>query len=80
MHEYRHSPSAEALARDAAEYLAGRIGTCVEREGICRVALPGGRTPAHCLSLLAQASLPWDRVHWYLGDERCYPAGHGDRN
>jgi 6-phosphogluconolactonase len=30
--------------------------------------------------LLAQAKLPWRRVHWYLGDERCYPAGHAGRN
>lgn len=80
MHEYRHCTSAEALARAAAEHLAARIGACVQRDGICRIALPGGNTPARCLALLAQASLPWDRVHWYLGDERCYPAGHEGRN
>jgi 6-phosphogluconolactonase len=80
MHEYRHFADAEELARNAADHLAARIREYVERNGVCRVALPGGRTPARCLALLAQASLPRARVHWYLGDERCYPAGHEERN
>ena len=80
MHQYRHCSSAEELARAAADHLAGLILECVEHRGRCRVALPGGNTPARCLALLAQASLPWERVHWYLGDERCYPAGHDGRN
>lgn len=78
--EHRQYPTTEALARAAADHLAGRIRECLERREVCRVALPGGNTPAHCLALLTQAALPWDRVHWYLGDERCYPAGHEGRN
>ena len=80
MHEYRHFADAEELARSAADHLAARIGEYTEHNGVCRVALPGGRTPARCLALLAQASLPWKRVHWYVGDERCYPTGHEERN
>jgi 6-phosphogluconolactonase len=80
MHEYRFCTDAEALARGAADHLAMRIRACLDRQTLCHVALPGGRTPARCLALLAQAKLPWRRVHWYLGDERCYPAGHAGRN
>ena len=80
MHEYRHFSDAEELARSAADHLAARIREYTEHNGVCRVALPGGRTPARCLALLAQASLPWERVHWYVGDERCYPTGHEERN
>ena len=80
MHEYRHFADAEELARTAADHLAARIREYTEHNGVCRVALPGGRTPARCLALLAQASLPWERVHWYVGDERCYPTGHEERN
>ena len=80
MHAYRHCADTEALARGAADHLAACILDCTQRNGVCRVALPGGRTPARCLALLAQASLPWERVHWYVGDERCYPAGHEGRN
>ena len=42
--------------------------------------LPGGTTPARCLELLAEMPLPWKHIHWYPGDERCYPAGHAERN
>ncbi len=80
MHEFRHFDAAEALARAAAVHLAGRIRAHLDRQALCRVALPGGTTPARCLALLAEAALPWERVHWYLGDERCYPAGHAGRN
>ena len=24
--------------------------------------------------------LPWQHIHWYLGDERCYPLSHPERN
>ncbi len=80
MDGFRCHDDAGTLARAAAEHLAGRIRECLDRADVCRVALPGGNTPARCLALLAQASLPWERVHWYLGDERCYPAGHAGRN
>jgi 6-phosphogluconolactonase len=80
MDVFRCHDNAVALARAAADHLAGRIRDCLDRADVCRVALPGGNTPAQCLALLAQASLPWGRVHWYLGDERCYPAGHAGRN
>lgn len=71
---------AEAVARAAAEYLKARINACVSANNICHVALPGGTTPARCLELLAAMALPWQSIHWYLGDERCYPAGHAERN
>ena len=70
MDAFRCHDNAAALARAAADHLAGRIRDCLDRADVCRVALPGGNTPAQCLALLAQASLPWERVHWYVGDER----------
>ena len=72
--------NAEAVAAAAAEYLLQQISLCVAEEGVCHVALPGGTTPAHCLALLAQMSLPWQQIHWYPGDERCYPRAHPARN
>lgn len=71
---------AEAVAQAAADFLHQQIGDCVDAKGECHVALPGGSTPARCLELLAEMELPWRRIHWYLGDERCVPAGHPDRN
>lgn len=62
------------LARTGAAYLcdlaAGRADRTI-------VALSGGNTPKPLYELLAQepikSRLPWDRVHWVLGDERFVP-------
>ena len=72
--------NAEQVAQAAADYLVQQIESCVAEKGHCHVVLPGGTTPARCLEILAEKPLPWDRVHWYPGDERCYPAGHAERN
>src|SRR6202000_2357486 len=41
------------------------------------VALSGGSTPKRLYELLAappfRDRMPWDRVHWYWGDERFVP-------
>lgn len=48
------------------------------------VALSGGSTPRALYSLLAgaefQSQVPWDRVHFFWGDERCVPPDHPDSN
>lgn len=80
MLELRRCEDTQVLARNAADHLAERITTMLDQQPLCRVALPGGSTPGQMLALLAKATLPWARVHWYLGDERCYPAGHAERN
>ncbi|MDH3526419.1 MAG: 6-phosphogluconolactonase [Gammaproteobacteria bacterium] len=80
MSKFQIYPDTEMLARAAADYLFERIRDCLARKQLCHVALPGGRSPARCLELLAELPLPWDRIHWYLGDERCYPPGHAQRN
>ncbi|MDP5064167.1 MAG: 6-phosphogluconolactonase [Haliea sp.] len=72
--------SPEAVAQAVASYLFERITGCVSVKGQCHVVLPGGRTPSRCLELLAERPLPWQSIHWYPGDERCYPAGHAERN
>lgn len=71
---------AEAVAQAAAEYVFEKINACVSKKGRCHVVLPGGTTPARCLQLLAEKPLPWKNIHWYPGDERCYPLGHAERN
>lgn len=73
-------PDAEAVARVAADYVSARLTACVNAKGSCHVALPGGNTPGRCLELLSREDLSWDSIHWYLGDERCYPQGHPERN
>ncbi len=80
MADIRIFKTPEAVAQAAADYLFQQIKTCVSEKGQCHVVLPGGSTPARCLELLAEKPLPWKNIHWYPGDERCYPAGHAERN
>jgi len=80
MDNFKIYKNPEEVAQAAADYLFKQIKTCVAEKGLCHVVLPGGSTPARCLELLAEKPLPWKDIHWYPGDERCYPIGHAERN
>ena len=80
MHEWFVYEDFNAVSKAAAEFLAKEIEKCLSNKDVCHVILPGGNTPAMCLRYLANSNLPWEKIHWYLGDERCYPQGHADRN
>ncbi len=80
MQDFSILPDAESVAQAGADFISDRINTCVSANEVCHVALPGGSTPARCLELLSHKPLPWQKIHWYLGDERCYPVGHEERN
>jgi 6-phosphogluconolactonase len=60
-----------ALATAAAERLLARIDANRGRAAIC---LTGGSSPKQLYRLLAtdryRSRIPWDRVHWFIGDER----------
>ena len=80
MAEFKVYKDPEAVAQAAADYIFQQINNCVDKKGKCHVVLPGGSTPARCLELLAEKTLPWKKIHWYPGDERCFPIGHAERN
>ena len=60
-----------ALADSAAKRLMARIEANSGRIAIC---LTGGSSPKKLYQLLATDAyakqIPWDRVHWFIGDER----------
>jgi 6-phosphogluconolactonase len=64
-----------ALAKAAAERLLARIADNSDRVAIC---LTGGSSPKQLYELLGnepyRSQIPWDRVHWFIGDERFVPA------
>jgi len=70
----------DAASKAAADFMADLIQTSIRHKGECHVILPGGDAPVICLGYLADKKLFWHKVHWYLGDERCYPQGHMGRN
>ena len=70
-----------ALARHVAEWLTS---TALAGRDVFRVSLSGGSTPKALYGLLASDAFvrrfPWERVHWYWGDERFVPHDHPDSN
>ncbi|WP_439358428.1 6-phosphogluconolactonase [Bradyrhizobium sp. DASA03007] len=65
---------AEALAQTAAERVMARIAANPSRIAIC---LTGGSSPKKLYQLLGSDAwcekIPWERVHWFIGDERFVP-------
>jgi 6-phosphogluconolactonase len=65
---------AEALAQAAAGRVMARITANPGRIAIC---LTGGSSPKRLYQLLGsetcRGKVPWDRVHWFIGDERFVP-------
>src|SRR4051794_5173337 len=60
----------EQLADRVARWIAAAAETAQER---FVVALSGGSTPKRAYQLLAGMKLPWQRMHWFWGDERFVP-------
>jgi 6-phosphogluconolactonase len=59
------------LAKMAADRVIARISANAGRAAIC---LTGGSSPKQLYQLLAtdayRSRIPWDHVHWFIGDER----------
>ena len=80
MHQWNVSQNKKQASEAAADYIFAKAVSLLKEKDRCNIALPGGESPAHCLKYLAGKKLNWDKIHWYLGDERCYPPGHENRN
>jgi 6-phosphogluconolactonase len=67
-------PDADALAQAAVQRIVRNLTQGRERLAVC---LSGGSTPLRVYRLLAdepfRSTVPWDRVHWFWGDERFVP-------
>jgi 6-phosphogluconolactonase len=72
---------AAALARTAADRVLARIA---ENSGRIAICLTGGSSPKQLYELLAieayRSKIPWDRVHWFIGDERFVPTSDAGNN
>ncbi len=67
----------DELAQHVADWMVERALARRQRFAVC---LSGGSTPKRLYELLAKSprreQFPWDRSHWFWGDERMVP--HGD--
>ncbi len=78
--------NAEELSLKAAEEFVHRAEEAVQARGIFTIALAGGSTPKSLYTLLAsntasfREQVPWNKVHFFWGDERHVPPDHPDSN
>lgn len=76
----------EELSRRAAQEFVSRAQAAVRERGFFTVALSGGSTPRHLYRLLAdseasfRARVPWEKCHFFFGDERHVAPDHPDSN
>ena len=83
--EIRILADADAMSRAAAETIINHISDCLETRTNYSIALSGGSTPKLLFSLLANDAalrdrIPWERIHFFWGDERRVPPDHPDNN
>lgn len=73
-HETRVFETAEAMASTLADWIVEQARAAAPLFAVC---LSGGTTPKQLYELLAapprRERLPWDRTHWFWGDERFVP-------
>jgi 6-phosphogluconolactonase len=72
--------NADAVAADAAKFIAAEARAAVAARGRFIMAVSGGKTPWQMLRALATEEVPWANVHVFQVDERIAPAGDPDRN
>ncbi len=68
---------AQALAVHAAQEVVDQLRAALEARGSATLCLSGGSTPRTTYERIAghhRHALPWERVTFLFGDERCVPA------
>ncbi len=72
---------AGAVARCGANWLSGTLDRIATTQGVCVLAVSGGRSPWPMFRQLVMVSdMPWDRIHIVQVDERQAPDGDEERN
>ncbi|MGD8616525.1 MAG: 6-phosphogluconolactonase [Gammaproteobacteria bacterium] len=73
-------PDPDAVAGGLVRRIGAAARDAIEARGRFNLVLAGGSTPQMAYRRLAQADADWPHWHLYLGDERCLPPEHPDRN
>jgi len=71
---------AGAVARAAVDLIREVAGHSLAMRGVFRLVLAGGSTPGRAYEMLADTVTDWNGWQFYLGDERCLPVDHPERN
>ena len=73
-------PDPQAVAGEAVQRILKAARDAIAERGAFRLVLAGGSTPLKVYELLAGCEADWSRWNLYLGDERCLPVDHPERN
>jgi 6-phosphogluconolactonase len=78
------SETPEALAERVAQDFSALVNETLTKQERFSVALAGGQTPNQFYACLAKepykSSIPWAKIWFFWGDERCVPKEHVDSN
>jgi len=69
-----------ALVTAVCTRILGSAASAIREQGVFRMVLAGGTTPAAVYMRLAEAATDWSCWQIFFGDERCLPADHPERN
>lgn len=70
---------ADLIAR-ATTIVVAKIANAIAKKDRCTIALAGGGTPQPLYESLATQNLPWEKIHFFWGDERYVPYDHPQSN
>ena len=78
--DWRVLDNPAAVAAETVTCLLAAAHEAIAARGRFRLVLAGGRTPELAYRLLAEREADWANWELYLGDERCLPVDHAERN
>lgn len=70
----------EGYIEFAVEKIHGKLKKLLEEKERIYVVLAGGKTPLPVYERLADLNLPWNRIHFFLSDERYVPLDSDQSN
>ncbi len=63
----------EDISRKVAEYIINKAQEHIETKGSFNIALAGGTTPVETYRILGESEMEWDKINFFLTDERYVP-------
>lgn len=73
-------PDPQGVAGEAVQRILTAARQAIAQRGAFKIVLAGGSTPLKAYQQLAECEADWARWFVYLGDERCLPGDHPQRN
>src|ERR1043166_580028 len=70
----------KSFVADAADFVITLARKSIAERNEFRIALSGGNTPRPVYAALAKSNLPWERILFTFGDERCVPPDDAQSN